>query len=52
MGENGAGKSTLVELLLRTINNAAIRYELLSDKDELVYVDGLFVRLYYESIVR
>ena len=48
VGENGAGKSTLVELLLRTINNAAIRYEILSDKGELIYVDGLFIRLYYE----
>jgi ABC-type dipeptide/oligopeptide/nickel transport system ATPase component len=49
VGENGAGKSTLVELLLRTINNAAIKFELLADKDELVYVEGLYVSVYFES---
>lgn len=49
VGENGAGKSTLVELLLRAINNAAIRYDILADQDELVYVDGLYVSVYFES---
>lgn len=49
VGENGAGKSTIVELLLRAINNAAVRYDILADKDELVYVEGLFVRVYFEN---
>lgn len=49
VGENGAGKSTIVELLLRAINNAAIRYDILADKNELVYVEELFVRVYFEN---
>lgn len=49
VGENGSGKSTIVELILRMINNCAIKFNIRTERDSLVYVKGVHARLFYMS---
>ena len=49
VGENGSGKSTIVELIMRIINNCAIRYNLMAEGGQLRYVDGVHARLFYKK---
>lgn len=46
VGMNGDGKSTLIELVMRLINNCAKHYRL-TDKDNLLRIDGVKAELYY-----
>ena len=46
VGMNGDGKSTLVELMMRLINNCAKHYRL-TDKDNLLRIDGIKAELYF-----
>lgn len=46
VGMNGDGKSTLIELAMRLINNCAKHYRL-TDKDNLLRIDGVKAELYY-----
>lgn len=46
VGMNGDGKSSLVELAMRLINNCAKHYRL-TDKDNLLRIEGLKAELYY-----
>ena len=47
VGENGSGKSTIVELILRMINNCAIRFGIRAEEGWLEYVNGVCARLFY-----
>ena len=47
VGMNGDGKSTLIELMMRLINNCAKHYRL-TDKDNLLRVEGIKAELYYQ----
>ncbi len=47
VGENGSGKSTIVEIILRMINNCAIRYDIKADGGKLEYVEGVHAKLFY-----
>lgn len=47
VGENGSGKSTIVEIILRMINNCAIRYGIRAEGGTLEYVDGVHAKLFY-----
>lgn len=46
VGMNGDGKSSLVELAMRLINNCAKHYRL-TDKDNLLRIEGIKAELYY-----
>lgn len=46
VGMNGDGKSTLIELMMRLINNCAKHYRL-TDKDNLLRVEGIKAELFY-----
>lgn len=46
VGMNGDGKSTLVELVMRLINNCAKHYRL-TDKDNLLRIEGIKAELYF-----
>ena len=46
VGMNGDGKSTIVELLMRLINNCAKHYRL-TDKDNLLRIEGIKAELYF-----
>lgn len=50
VGKNGSGKSTLLDLMLMAINNFSYMFERGNKRpgaDELLYVDGLYVDLYF-----
>ena len=50
VGKNGSGKSTLLDLVLMAINNFSYMFERGNERpgaDELLYVDGLYVDLYF-----
>lgn len=47
VGENGSGKSTIVELMLRMINNCAIKFGIRTEDGKLEYVEGVCARLFY-----
>ena len=49
VGENGSGKSTIVEIILRMLNNSSIRYDIRAEEGSLVYVDGVYASLIYQS---
>ncbi len=46
VGMNGDGKSTLIELMMRLINNCAKHYRL-TDKDNLLRIEGIKAEVYY-----
>ncbi len=50
VGKNGSGKSTLLDLVLMAINNFSYMFERGNKRpgaEELLYVDGLYVDLYF-----
>ena len=50
VGKNGSGKSTLLDLLLMAINNFSYMFERGNERpgaEKLLYVDGLYVNLYF-----
>ncbi|SIO32194.1 AAA family ATPase [Fibrobacter sp. UWB11] len=50
VGKNGSGKSTLLDLVLMAINNFSYMFERGNERpgaDELLYVDGLYVDLFF-----
>lgn len=49
VGENGSGKSTIVELILRMINNCALKYGITAEDAQLEYVEGVHARLFYQN---
>lgn len=48
VGHNGDGKSSLVELFIRVINNFAFLSGFLSDHKDLVYIPGVYARVFYQ----
>ncbi len=48
VGKNGEGKSTLIELMIRLINNCALRYEMDPQKN-LIRIEGVKAELYLQS---
>ena len=49
VGENGSGKSSIVELILRMINNCAIKYGITAEDAQLEYVEGVHARMFYQQ---
>ena len=49
VGANGSGKSTIVELILRMLNNCAIKYGITAEDAQLEYVEGVHARLFYQT---
>lgn len=49
VGENGSGKSTIVELILRMINNCAIKFGIRTEDGHLEFVEGVRARLFYQN---
>lgn len=50
VGKNGSGKSTLLDLVLMAINNFSYMFERGNKRpgaDDLLYVDGLYVKLFF-----
>ena len=50
VGKNGSGKSTLLDLMLMAINNFSYMFERGNERpgaEKLLYVDGLYVNLYF-----
>jgi len=47
VGKNGAGKSSIIELIMRAINNIAIRY--MKSKNSLIFIPKLFIDLYFTT---
>ena len=50
VGKNGSGKSTLLDLVLMAINNFSYMFERGNERpgaEKLLYVDGLYVNLYF-----
>lgn len=48
VGKNGEGKSTLVELMIRLINNCALRYGM-DPHENLVRIEGVKAEMYIQS---
>lgn len=48
VGHNGDGKSSLVELFIRVINNFAFLSGFLSDHKDLVFIQGVHAKVFYQ----